>query len=112
MATRAELVALLRECREFVRGPANAKAMDLSSRIDAALAEPEAGKTVRVRAAVAIDESGCWHINGDDTYDDETSSRHAVHYNDTPARSSIYFITASVPLPQAVEVEGKVCDEK
>lgn len=95
MAIKSELVALLRECREFVRGPANAKAMDLSSRIDAALAEPEAGKTVRVSIPVFVGSNGEWSLDG------LTSYVPVARYN----------VTADVPIPQAVEVEGEVISE-
>lgn len=96
MATKSELVALLRECRDQLEamddglrpfGPS----LDMMDRIDAALAEPEAGKTVRVSVPVYVNSRGDWSVN-----------RELLH---RPVAD--YFITADVPLPQAVEVEGE-----
>lgn len=92
MATRAELVALLRKCR--IEAGTNFP-LNLRARIDAALAEPEAGKTVRVRVAVYVNDEGSWSVNGN-------LLTHRPVAN--------YVITADVPLPQAVEVEGEVND--
>lgn len=109
MKTRAELVALLRDFREYLRGDTGSEtAYELCKRIYAALAEPEAGKTVRVRCAVGIHpEHGNSIIYGNSLWDD-SSMQNAV--TDSTGRKFAGFITADVPIPQeqAVEVEGEV----
>lgn len=91
MASKAELVALLRKCRVLLAS-GNPRVSSVLSRIDAALAEPEPGKTVRVRVPVAVNDKGEWSVNGNLL---------------TYGRVVEYVITADVPLPQSVEVEGE-----
>lgn len=90
MTTRNELVALLRAAQEWVPGK-HSPADDLRRRIDAALAEPEPGKTVRVSLRVNVSPTGSWWIG----------SREGTNGVER-------FIIADVPIPQAVEVEGEV----
>lgn len=86
------------------------RAADFRASIDAVLAEPEPGKTVRVRAAVCINAEGDYCVYGDAKYKDADNQAEADLCR--LGVVSYYFITAEVPLPQAVEVEGEVSDER
>ena len=99
MTTKADLIALLRECQKnFIGG-------ELSDRIDAALA-PEAGETVRVKVAVAIDDEGSWSAYGDDGLTGPEAASEARDFN--KSESVIYFIEASIPMPVSKTGEGEV----
>lgn len=98
MASKAELVALLRHLRSWIEDTSSMRAADFRARIDAALAEPEAGKTVRVRACVG------WN-----TCDDAFARRQALkNLPHELGDSFTCFGEIDVPLPQAVEVEEVV----
>lgn len=79
-------------------------------RIDAALAEPGPGKTVRVRIACCVDAEGYWYACGCGEADDEDTSQEALDNVSDHCKRVVHWITADVPVPQAVEVEGEVCD--
>ena len=64
-------------------------------------------KTVRVRAAVAVDpETGEWNVFGCDNMDDEYKVDQAIEGLDV-FRSEVTWITADIPIrePQTVEAE-------
>ena len=106
MKSRNELIALLRELQDNCGCCEDTGPCANCTRIDAALA-PEAGETVRVRAAVAINHATQYAIAGGMDGDEpmlteemmeEMAERFAV----------IHFIEASIPLPVSKTVEGEV----
>ena len=109
MKSRNELAALLRECRERVGPTAVSEVRDLIARIDAALA-PEAGETVRVRAAVAIDREGSWFVYGDWRDEDKSNMEVAIRdLNRIPVTTC--FVEFDATLPVSKTIEGEVASE-
>ena len=63
-------------------------------------------KTVKVRIAVAVDPSGNWESCGWRGSSDEEAMDVAVESVGTS--EARYLVTAELPIPEAVEVAGKV----
>lgn len=112
MATKAELLELLRECRGRMERGCSVGC--LADRIDAVLKdeqkpEPE-GRTVRVRIAVAINADKDWYAWGEAGVDDQEMVNEVV--GNVPDGQPIMarFIEADVPLPEVRTVEGEVVE--
>lgn len=77
--------------------------------------KPEAGETVRVRIAVAVNSAGEWAAGG---YTEQTEAGLTVSNREfaedcaietlDSAGHSIHWIEANIPLPTSVTVEGEV----
>jgi hypothetical protein len=67
-------------------------------------------KTVKVRIAVAVDHNGGWSAYGGSGMSDEESMEEAVfNVGYIPTQ---FFVTAELPVPEQVEVEGEVEEVK
>ena len=68
--------------------------------------------SVRVRIAVAVDIDGNWNSegwSGRHPHDlKEQALEELAHQTDTNIPTALYWVTADLPIPQAVEVEGEV----
>lgn len=62
-------------------------------------------KTVTVRIAVAIDPHGGWNAVGTNAIDDDDAMSLAMM--DLPVCTA-YWVTVTVPVPEAQEIAGKV----
>ena len=65
------------------------------------------GATVEVRIACAVDRLGQWAAHGIWRHSD-TQNRENIFVDDLENGEAYFWITARVPLPVAVEVEGRV----
>lgn len=63
-------------------------------------------KTVTVRIAVAIDPYGGWNAVGASTIDDGAAMDLAI--DGVKAGEARYWVTATLPIPEAQEIAGKV----
>lgn len=70
--------------------------------------KPHDGPTVEVRIAVAVDEYGVWGASGWAGATDEYALEDAVGDVDKRAVRSVTWITATLPVPVAQEVKGRV----
>jgi hypothetical protein len=68
-------------------------------------------KTVKLRAAVAVDPEGNWNVSGwgtaNNSNDDIAMNCAIEGVGDGEAR---YWLTAEVPVPEVKETEGEVAD--
>ncbi len=64
-------------------------------------------KTVNVRIAVAVDKNGEWRANGWNG-DDGSAMGRATDWLEIGVRC--YWVTATLPIPEAQEIAGKVED--
>lgn len=66
--------------------------------------EGESMRTVKVRAAVAVDpETGMWSVFGQDDWDDEEMKAEVFEDGD-----QLFFITAEIPIRDVPEIEAEV----
>jgi hypothetical protein len=65
---------------------------------------------VQVRIAVAVDKSGRWNSSGGSGIDERDSLRWCTDCIDTP--SKVYWLTATLPVPEAQTVRAEVSDAK
>ena len=65
-------------------------------------------KTVRVRIAVAVGESGDWAASGSKALFGVDSVDIAVESLDESGQYAVSWVEADVPLPESETVEGKV----
>lgn len=70
-------------------------------------AQPQGGKTVRVRACVAVTRGGLWRVAGTQGLRDDLTRRGI-----TISDAAISWIEADVPLPQEEMIEGRVVSPK
>lgn len=64
-------------------------------------------KTVTVRIPVAVYPDGEWGADANSHRDDESNLKY-LHNNWCEEHMSVVWITAEVPIPEPVEVEGRV----
>lgn len=114
--TRAEIEADIGALRDIARnafadGEEGQPYRDLIARCEARLRadlaklDGPAPGFVRVRVGVAVDRHGLWVAAGEHRTHDEDIVRNQLLAG---PGDSISWITADVPLPRVVEVEGKV----
>lgn len=64
-------------------------------------------KTVKIRVAVAVDPQGDWHAVGwKDAHDPMSSAVETI----APGEAR-YWLTAELPIPEAVEVQAEIEDD-
>lgn len=64
--------------------------------------------TVTVRIAVAVGTNGAWSCVGANWAGDEDDSVGRAALNQISGQASLFWVTATLPIPEPVEVEGKV----
>ena len=66
-------------------------------------------KTIRVRAAVAVDEHGHYMFAGWSGGTDKDMAQNAREFFErAEGNECVHFVVADVPLPESVTVEGEV----
>lgn len=70
------------------------------------------GKTVQVRVAVAVDKDGDWSASGWTEANDTIVVDDALEYFEgDEALKSIYWLTATLPVPEEKEIKAEVSSE-
>lgn len=65
-------------------------------------------KTIKVRIAVAVNETGNWDAYGRDCHSDITAINQVLCQMPANKHNGIYFVEADLPVPTAETYQGEV----